>query len=126
MSGTLQSPLASLLGVSSGVIDGRVGTIIGVSIPQFFTRNETRLPNTFINIGITAQNRFLNTHEYYIQQSNNVNSFTQYRNNSGKTGAIVGCIGGDLVLRCINDTAIPQQPNSQLGIIMDYYYTNTT
>ena len=36
ISGTLQSPLTSLLSVSSGVIDGRVGTIIGVSIPQFF------------------------------------------------------------------------------------------
>ena len=31
VSGVLQSPLTSLLGVSSGVIDGRVGIIIGVS-----------------------------------------------------------------------------------------------
>ena len=47
VSGTLQSPLTSLLSVSSNTIDGRVGTIIGVSIPQFLTRNETILPSTF-------------------------------------------------------------------------------
>ena len=49
VSGVLQSPLTSLLSVSSGVIDWRVGTIIGVSIPQFLTRNETILPSTFTN-----------------------------------------------------------------------------
>ena len=41
ISGTLQSPMTSLLSVSSNTIDGKVGTIIGVSIPQFLTRNET-------------------------------------------------------------------------------------
>ena len=35
ISGTLQSPLTSLLSVSSNIIDGRVGTIIGVSIHNF-------------------------------------------------------------------------------------------
>ena len=40
ISGTLQSFQTSLLATSS-VMDGKVGTIIGVSIPQFLTRNET-------------------------------------------------------------------------------------
>ena len=34
-------------------MDGRVGTIIGVSIPQFLTRNETNLPSRFINSTLT-------------------------------------------------------------------------
>ena len=63
VSGVLQSPLTSLLSVSSGVVDGRVGvlsvsssvidgkvgTIIGISIPQFLTRNETALPSSFVS-----------------------------------------------------------------------------
>ena len=61
ISGTLQSPLTSLLSVSSNIIDGKVGTIIGVSIPNidarmnsivelrenYLTRNELILPCTF-------------------------------------------------------------------------------
>ena len=35
------------LGSTASIIDGKVGTIIGVSIPQFLTRNETTLPSTF-------------------------------------------------------------------------------
>ena len=47
ISGTLQSFQTSLLSTSSSVMDGKIGTIIGVSIPQALTRNETILPNTF-------------------------------------------------------------------------------
>ena len=54
ISGTLQSPMTSLLSVSSNIIDGKVGTIIGVSIPQFLTRNETTLPSSFINSSLTS------------------------------------------------------------------------
>ena len=52
ISGTLQSPMTSLLSVSSNIIDGKVGTIIGVSIPQFLTRNETILPSSFTTINV--------------------------------------------------------------------------
>ena len=47
ISGTLQSFQTSLLDTSS-VIDGKVGTIIGVSIPQALTRNETIIPSSFL------------------------------------------------------------------------------
>ena len=33
-------------------MDGRIRTIIGISIPQFLTRNETILPSTFRNSNI--------------------------------------------------------------------------
>ena len=33
---------------------GKIGTIIGVSIPQILTRNETTLPSTFINSSLTS------------------------------------------------------------------------
>ena len=52
VSGTLQTFQTSLLSTSSSVMDGKLGTIIGVSIPQFLTRNETTLPSTFRNSNI--------------------------------------------------------------------------
>ena len=48
ISGTLQSPKTDLLSVSSSVLDGKIGTIVGVSIPQFLTRNETIIPSSFL------------------------------------------------------------------------------
>ena len=54
ISGTLQSFQTSLLATSSSVIDGKVGTIIGVSIPQFITRNETTLPSSFTHSSLTS------------------------------------------------------------------------
>ena len=74
VSGTLQSPLTSLLSVSSGVIDGQVGTIIGVSIPQFLTRNETILPNTFTSLGITSGSKTINCNDFMVWNSGGVNS----------------------------------------------------
>ena len=47
ISGILQSPKTDLLSVSSSVMDGKIGTIIGVSIPQALTRNETIVPSSF-------------------------------------------------------------------------------
>ena len=66
ISGTLQSFQTSLLVTSSSVMDGKIGTIIGVSvpnvnakidavigvsIPQFLTKNETIIPSSFIAWG---------------------------------------------------------------------------
>ena len=77
-------------------------TNIGTSISNVLTRNETRIPTSFINFGTTSSNRNINVDEYIIQQSNNVNSFTQYKNNSGSIGSIVGSVNGDLILRPMN------------------------
>ena len=52
ISSTLQAPVISLLGVSSSVMDGKIGTIIGVLIPQALTRNETIIPSSFLVWGM--------------------------------------------------------------------------
>ena len=72
VSGSLQNPITNLLSVSSNIIDGKVGKIIGVSIPQFLTRNETTLPNNFTTIN-TTDNILLNS-------NNSTNSYFQLVN----------------------------------------------
>ena len=42
------------INTSSSVIDAKLGNIIGVSIPQFLTRNETVLPSSFTNSSLTS------------------------------------------------------------------------
>ena len=54
ISGTLQSPLTSLLGVSIGVIDLYKGTMLSTSMPQYLTRNETILPSSFVSSSLTS------------------------------------------------------------------------
>ena len=92
ISGTLQSPMTSLLSVSSNIIDGKVGTIIGVSIPQFLTRNETTIPVSF-------SNHLLNDNLIFNSQAN-TNSYIQFQNNlSGNNSFYIGKIGSsDMVL----------------------------
>src|SRR6185312_16259515 len=79
VSGTLQSPLTSLLTVSSNILDGRVGTIIGVSLPQYLTRNETVLPSTFVN---SSLNTFQGVDNYILKGGSSNNSYLQYQNNT--------------------------------------------
>ena len=90
ISGTLQSPMTSLLTVSSNTIDGKVGTIIGVSIPQFLTRNETTLPNNFTTIN-TTDNVLLNS-------SSSTNSYFQFENTTytGANQFYIGLLSGNL------------------------------
>ena len=84
VSGTLQSPLTSLLSVSSGIIDGRVGTIIGVSIQQFLTRNETILPSTFTTWGGDyTTDKFIKNNGKLTINSNATNNVIQIENSSG-------------------------------------------
>ena len=54
ISGTLQSPLTSLIGVSISTIDARTISTIGVSGSQYLTRNETILPSTFTGSSLTG------------------------------------------------------------------------
>ena len=74
VSGTLQSFQTSLLNTSSSIIDAKLGTIIGVSIPQFLTRNETTLPNTFTNSSLTILGVLGNL---------SVSSYGNFTNNGG-------------------------------------------
>ena len=43
VSGTLQSPVTSLLTVSSNVIDGKTSTLIGTSLPNYLKKTDTTL-----------------------------------------------------------------------------------
>ena len=43
VSGTLQSPVTSLLTVSSNVIDGKTSTLIGTSLPNYLKINDNKL-----------------------------------------------------------------------------------
>src|SRR5206468_2049237 len=97
ISGTLQSPMTSLLSVSSNTIDGRVGTIIGVSIPQFLTRNETTIPASF-------SNHILNDNLIFNSQAN-TNCYIQFQNNqSGSNSFYIGKVGSSNMV--LNTTGI--------------------
>ena len=83
ISSTLQAPVISLLGVSSSVMDGKVGTIIGVSISQFLTRNETIIPPSFLVWGndYTTDKYIKNSGKLTIS-SNTTNNVIQIENSS--------------------------------------------
>ena len=92
ISGILQSFQTSLLSTSSSVIDAKLGTIIGVSIPQFLTRNETVLPNTFNTCSIQNFQGFDN---YALKGGSSVNSYLQFENNTyGSNTCYNGLING--------------------------------
>ena len=54
VSGVLQSPLTSLLGVSVGVLDTFRTIMTSTSMPQYLTRNETTLPSSFLASSLTS------------------------------------------------------------------------
>ena len=99
ISGILQPPLTSLMGVSIGNIyntqtniigvsipniDVKVDKIIGVSIPQFLTRNEFIIPSTFTTWGsdYTTDKYIKNSGKLTIN-SNTTNNEIQIENSSG-------------------------------------------
>ena len=92
ISGTLQSFQTSLLATSSSVMDGKLGTNIGVSIPQALTRNETNIPSSFSNY-------ILNDNLIFNSRSN-TNSYIQFQNNNSVNNSFyIGKVGAsDLVL----------------------------
>ncbi len=114
ISGTLQSPMTSLLTVSSNTTDGRVGTIIGVSIPQFLTRNETTLPNTFLNWGTTATSKIINVaSNLLINSSDTQNSFMKFRTTGGGGETLLGMLNTiDPFLRLASTSSIYRLQNS--------------
>ena len=54
VSGTLQSPMTSLFGVSSGIIDGKIA-ILGGSDSNRLSRNEIVIPTSFTTWGSTGR-----------------------------------------------------------------------
>ena len=119
VSGTFQSPLTSLLGVSIGVIDGKTGINIGVSIPQFLTRNEIILPNTFTNWGITSGAKQINMNDYVLFNSAGANSYLQIRgSNSGANNLLFGLLTDDPFFRAPKSTSNYKFQNSSANNIM--------
>lgn len=62
-------------GVSSGIIDGKVGTLIGVSSIHYLTRNETPIPTGFLTWGTTTTDRVINTSSNTSLNSNTIFTF---------------------------------------------------
>ena len=70
------------LNVSSSVLDGKIGTIIGISIPQSLTRNKTALPSTFRNSNINNLGTSAYTGLGNIDTSSNYNFYVGGREKS--------------------------------------------
>ncbi len=104
ISGTLQSPMTSLLSVSSNTIDGKVGTIIGVSTPQFLTRNEIVLPSSFITWGTTSANKQVNTDSNLFINATTNDSYINLRSAQGGN-TLIGQLSSDIFLRMAKSTS---------------------
>ena len=69
----------SVLGISSTTLDGKVGTLIGTTITNYLTRNETILPSTFSTF---------NTTDNILINSSGANSYLQFKDTSGPNACI--------------------------------------
>ena len=117
ISGILQSPLTSLIGVSVGVIDLYKGTMLSTSMPQYLTRNETTLPSSFISSSLTSLGTLSSlvvsgnlTVSGYVSTVNtndnvafgglsNSNNYIQFISNGVPDNSFyIGKIGADMVL----------------------------
>jgi hypothetical protein len=117
VSGVLQSPLTSLLGVSIGVIDLYKGNMLGTSMPQYLTRNETTLPSSFVSSSLTTLGTLsslvcsgnltvsgivstvnVNDNFHICGQANN-NTYLQFLSNGVPDNSFyVGKVGADMVI----------------------------
>ena len=118
ISGTLQSPLTSLLGVSIGTLDLYKGTMLSTSMPQYLTRNETILPSSFINLGTTASEKTINCSSYtQINTDSALNSYLRFGRN-GESHTLMGQIGGDnAFIRHKSGTSLFQVENNSGSVI---------
>ena len=122
VSGILQSPMTSLIGVSSGIIDGKVGTFIGTSISQFLTRNETTIPTSFNSWGTTGTSRIINTDSNLMLNCNTANSYIQFRGNTQNTAnGLIGLLTNDMIFRqpSLSSRFYFQDPIGQLLLNVD-------
>ena len=101
VSGALQSFQTSLLATSSSVMDAKLGTIIGVSIPQFLTRNETTLPSSFVSSSLTSLGR----------QTNPLN----ITNNIDCIGTFNLSVSGNKIIS-LSGTTLAVNPNSSVSV----------
>ena len=84
MSGALQSPLTSLLGVS-------VGTAL--------TRAEVVIPSIFTNWGTTGTDRTINCNSGLMINTETANSYLSFRGTSQNTNGLFGTLTGDMFMR---------------------------
>ena len=86
-------------------IDGKVGTLIGTSISQFLTKNETTIPTSFTTLGTTSAESVINCNSNSYLQSNNIASYFQIKNNSNPSAAQIGVYDLDLFLKYPSNTS---------------------
>jgi len=112
VSGTLQSFQTSVLATSSSVMDGKLGTLIGVSMPQFYTRNERVLGTTG-----TSFNQ-LNINDNFLLNSGGVNSYIAFRGtSSGVNNQLLGLFTNDFFFRLQSSSGNYKLQNAYAGDI---------
>lgn len=85
VNGTFQSPLTSLLAVSTA---------------QAVTRNETTLPTTSNNFGTTGTDRTMNSNSNLLLNCNSANSYIQFRGNTqGASNGLIDVLTNDFIVR---------------------------
>ena len=100
ISGTLQSPMTSLLAVSSSVMDVKLNTGI---IGNFW--------------GTTATSKQINTGDNILINSGGSNSYLQFRNNGTSTNAIMGLVGDVLVARISDSNSFKIQSTAAADVM---------
>ena len=77
----MDGKIGTIIGVSVPNVDAKIDAVIGVSIPQFLTRNETIIPSSFAN-------HYLNDNLIFNSQTN-TNSYIQFQNNNSVNNSFI-------------------------------------
>jgi hypothetical protein len=86
VSGVLQSPLTSLQGVSIGILDTYRTSMVGTSMANYLTRNETLIPSSFIAWGTTSAEKTIHTNSYIqVNTHDTQNSYFKMGGSSAQT-----------------------------------------